>query len=168
MCHLQSVADDTDELRISLASRLWTSFFVRYKNLLLRKYYFKAWMKKLFKGGIKSKDYATHNNGSDSAIPLKAGDMVRVRSLNEIRENLDKNGKLNGMLFIPDMAQYCGGTYRVFKRVNKIFNTREWKMKKCKDIVLLEGLFCHGYGEFLGCDRSCFFFWKEAWLEKIN
>lgn len=168
MCHLQSVSDDTDELKISFIDRLWMSFLIRYKNMLLQKYKFVALFKKIFRIDSKAKNSIIDQTASPTVVPLKAGDMVKVRPLDEIRKNLDKNGQYKGMLFIPDMAQYCGGTYRVYKRVNKIFNTREWKMKKCKDVVLLEGLFCQSYGEFLGCDRSCFFFWKEAWLEKIK
>jgi hypothetical protein len=104
-----------------------------------------------------------------SSTPLKPGDMVRVRSLEEIQATLDEDGRYRGgMLFIDEMAQYCGGTYRVLKRVNKVFDALPWKMKKSHEIVILEGVFCHGYGPYKECDRTCFFFWKEAWLEKIE
>ena len=104
-----------------------------------------------------------------SSKPLKRGDLVRVRSLEEIKATLDKDGNYQGgMLFIDEMAQYCMGTYRVVKRVNKVFDALPWKMKKSHDIVILDGVFCHGYGQYKECDRTCFFFWKEAWLEKIE
>jgi len=102
-------------------------------------------------------------------VPLKRGDLVRVRSLEEIQRTLDENGRYKGgMLFIDEMAKYCGGKYRVLKRVKKVFDALPWKMKKSHEIVILEGVYCHGYGSYKECDRSCFFFWKEAWLEKIE
>ena len=104
-----------------------------------------------------------------SSKPLKAGDMVRVRSLEEIQQTLDKDGRYDkGMPFIDEMAQFCGKTYLVLKRINRVFDAIPWRMKKSHDIVILDGVFCHGYGPYKECDRTCFFFWKEAWLEKIE
>lgn len=41
-------------------------------------------------------------------------------------------------------------------------------MKKTRGIVLLEGLMCQGIEGLGACDRSCLFFWREEWLEKIE
>jgi hypothetical protein len=41
-------------------------------------------------------------------------------------------------------------------------------MKQCKGIVILENVFCQGTKDFGACDRTCFFFWREEWLEKIE
>ena len=35
-------------------------------------------------------------------------------------------------------------------------------------IILLDGVMCQGTADFGSCDRSCFFFWREEWLEKID
>lgn len=94
--------------------------------------------------------------------------MVRVRPFYEIKRTLDDKGFYKGMLFINEMVRYCGGTYRVFERVNKVYIHRDNKMQKCREVVLLEGVLCNGYGPDIDCDRTCFFFWKEAWLEKIE
>jgi len=100
---------------------------------------------------------------------IKPGDMVKVRPLDEIKSTLDKDGRYNGGLhFIDEMAQYCDNTYRVLKRVNKIFDSKIWRMKKSHEIVILDGVFCHGYGPYEECDRTCPFFWKDAWLERIE
>jgi len=29
-------------------------------------------------------------------------------------------------------------------------------------------LHCQGTSDYGRCDRSCFYFWREEWLEKIN
>jgi len=102
------------------------------------------------------------------ATSLRPGDLVRVRPYYQIKNTLDNKGYYKGMLFIDDMVQYCGKTYKIFKSVNKVFMHRDNKMQKCRGVVLLEDVLCHGYGPEIDCDRTCFFFWKEAWLEKVE
>jgi hypothetical protein len=106
-------------------------------------------------------------------LGLKAGDCVRVLSLEEITSTLDDRGTLDGMGFLPAMmARYCGGTYTVRKPVQRFFDERSWRMLRLKDSVILEGVYCEPElflrSEFAGCQRSCFLFWKEAWLERAT
>ena len=106
------------------------------------------------------------NEGTEK-YRFKAGDLVEVRPLEEIKATL-KDGKTGGLGFMTGMEQYCGAKTRVLKRVKYIFDEREWGMLKC-DSVLLENLICNGRDMYTkdGCDRSCFFFWKDAWLRKL-
>jgi hypothetical protein len=101
---------------------------------------------------------------------LKAGDVVMVRPLDEIRQTLDRTGKHDGLKFLRPMEQYCGETHRVMKRVKYILDDRTHVMRKTRHTVLLEGVICHGEGIYgrENCDRSCFFFWKDAWLVKLS
>ena len=69
---------------------------------------------------------------------------------------------------MEEMWPYCGTTQKVFKRVEKFLDERDYLLKKCRGIVILEGIFCEGTKDFGQCDRSCFFFWREEWLEKID
>ena len=39
--------------------------------------------------------------------------------------------------------------------------------QKSNGIVILENVICQGTIDFGKCDRSCFYFWREEWLEKI-
>jgi hypothetical protein len=106
-----------------------------------------------------------------SSSSLKAGDIVRVRSKEQIMQTLDENKRLEGCYFRSDMWQYCGGEYKVFKRVDYFFDESSSKMRKARNMVLLEGLYCSGELPMYfkhRCDRSCFFFWKDAWLEKVK
>jgi len=98
---------------------------------------------------------------------FQPGELVRVRPMVEIEAML-VGWKTQGLEFMPGMARYCGATLRVMKRVRYFFDEREWKMLRCS-AVLLEGAICDGADIFdkEGCDRSCFFFWKDAWLERI-
>jgi len=136
--------------------------------LKLSTFYLRERLRELFtfkKGNANSKIAVSTDK---SSTPLNPGDMVRVRPYYEIKRTLDNKGLYKGMLFINEMVRFCGGTYRVFKRVNKVYMHRDKKMQKCRQVVLLEGVLCHGYGPDIDCDRTCFFFWKEAWLEKIE
>lgn len=97
---------------------------------------------------------------------LNSGDLVRVKSAEEIRGTLDNWNKLKGCSFMEEMHQYCGTVQRVHKRVDKFLDERDYRTKRCKGIYLLEGVMCQGTIDFGPCDRSCFFFWREEWLEK--
>jgi hypothetical protein len=96
---------------------------------------------------------------------LLAGDLVRVRPREEIQATLDRWRSLKGCGFLGEMAGYCGTTQRVLKRVERFIDERDYRLKKASGIVLLDGVFCSGGGT---CDRACFFFWREEWLEKLD
>jgi hypothetical protein len=101
---------------------------------------------------------------------LKAGDMVKVLPIDDIRATLDGDGKHDGLKFMKPMSQYCGRKFRVLKPVRRILDEHNHVMQKTRSTVILEGGICHGQGLYgrEGCDRSCFFFWKEAWLRKVE
>ena len=102
----------------------------------------------------------------DEILGLAPGDWVQVKSLEEIRATLDGAGKNRGLVFTPAMRQYCGGTFRVFKRLELMFDEVTHEQRRTKNTVLLEGIVCHGEG--IGCDRSCFHYWREAWLRPVE
>ncbi len=41
---------------------------------------------------------------------------MEVRSKEEILRTLDENGRLDGMPFMPEMLEFCGKRFQVFKR----------------------------------------------------
>jgi hypothetical protein len=97
---------------------------------------------------------------------LRAGDWVEVRSKEEILRTLDEKGKLDEMPFMPQMFDYCGKRFAVFRRAHKTCDTvnpiaSRWVI----DTVHLD-LRCDGkaYG---GCQAACLLFWKEAWLKAV-
>ncbi len=99
---------------------------------------------------------------------LEAGDLVRVRSKEEILATLNPWRELKGCKFISEMAQYCGTMQRVLKPVERFLDERDYMVKKVRGLVLLDGLLCQGTAAHGRCDRACFFFWREEWLEKID
>ena len=71
--------------------------------------------------------------------------------------------------FMETMCQFCGGKYKVFKRVEKILDPWTNKLRRCKNLVILEGLLCHGDPTHAtACDRTCLYYWNEAWLERVS
>jgi hypothetical protein len=103
-------------------------------------------------------------------LRLQLGEWVEIKSREEIERTLDNTGRCRGLGVMPEMWQLCGTRARVFKRVNNIVaespdGSEVKAVRKMKDTVLLEGLFCDGVR--LHCDRSCFFFWRECWLRRI-
>jgi hypothetical protein len=104
------------------------------------------------------------------APALAAGDVVRVRSADEIRQTLDARGYYRGCGFAVQMFQYAGQTHRVLRRVERFFDEKQFRMLKARNLVLLEGLHCDGshLPDTQGCDRLCYFFWRTEWLEKLE
>ncbi len=99
-------------------------------------------------------------------LNLAAGERVRVRSLAEIESTLNHWHQLKGCTFMPEMAQYCGTEQRVLKPLQRFVDERDLRVKKAAGVVLLENAICQGTAAFGHCDRSCFLFWREEWLER--
>src|ERR1700675_2625516 len=104
----------------------------------------------------------------DHVLGLRAGDWVEVRNADEIVATLDERGRLDALPFMPEMLQYCGRRFRVFKSAHKTCDTIEqYKGRRMTSAVHLEGLRCDGAAHG-GCQAGCLLFWKEAWLERVH
>lgn len=99
---------------------------------------------------------------------LEIGDMVRVLSYSQIKSTLD-NGYFKGLSFQESMEKYCNNTYEVLKIPRYVLDQGGRKINRCKDIVILRGLYCNSKGAMLkeGCDRCCLHYWKTDWLKKL-
>lgn len=100
------------------------------------------------------------------------GDWVEVRSQSEILATLDQRGELDSLPFMPEMLQYCGRRFRVFRRAHKTcdtatgFATGRWIGVRLENVVHLD-LRCDGSAHG-GCQAACLLFWKEAWLKAVD
>ncbi|MEI8139868.1 MAG: hypothetical protein WCI03_08375 [bacterium] len=101
-------------------------------------------------------------------VELKPGDKVRVRSREEIEATLNSWNQFKHCAFMEEMWPYCGTTQTVFKRVLKFLDERDYLVKKCSGMVILRDVICEGTRDFGPCDRSCFLFWREEWVERIS
>jgi hypothetical protein len=104
-------------------------------------------------------------------LGLTEGERVRVRSWEEIEATLDGDERTGGLGWMALQRAFCGGTYKVARRVERFFDERTRKMLKVKGVVLLEGVHCmppkDGPDDYAGCQRMCLLFWKEDWLERV-
>jgi len=101
---------------------------------------------------------------------LAAGDIVGVLSREELRRTLDAGEAHDGLRLLKPMWDCCGRQYVVLKRVHRIFDERRGVMVRVRDTVLLKDAICDGHYmvDREGCDRSCYFFWKTAWLRRVS
>jgi hypothetical protein len=101
-------------------------------------------------------------------LNLRVGEIVEVRAPEEILATLNEAARLDNVPFMPEMLQYCGRRFRVFRRSDKTCdNIGQWSIRAMKDTVHLEGLRCDGsaHGD---CQAGCLIFWKEAWLKRVD
>lgn len=104
--------------------------------------------------------------GSKGCLGLCAGEIVEVRSKDEILSTLDDKGCVDGMPFMPEMLEYCGRQLRVSKRAEKACDTiKTGNGRRIRNAVHLENLRCGGEAHG-GCQASCLFWWKEDWLKR--
>ena len=106
-----------------------------------------------------------------ATLNLQPGELVRVRSYQEILATLDENGVNRGMWFDAEMVPFCGGTYRVLQRVGRIINEKTGRMQHLKnECIMLEDVVCRAcyakYRKF--CPRGIYPFWREIWLERVD
>jgi hypothetical protein len=148
----------------------------------LKRFLARPWnyfMKRFLKQGYKNvKPILLHTNliaPDNKAVPvhytkqnLQPGDWVRVRSRIEIESGLNPWKELKGCAFLDDMWKYCDTKQRVLKPMRQFLDERDYRLKKSSGIILLEGILCQGTPVFGPCDRSCYLFWREEWLEKVE
>ena len=103
----------------------------------------------------------------DESLNLQPGEWVEVKSEAEILATLDEKMAYKGLRWMCNMRKFCGKRYRVYKRLERMLLESSGEYRKVKNTVLLEGVTCDGE-EWFGCDRSCYHFWREVWLRRVE
>jgi hypothetical protein len=100
---------------------------------------------------------------------LEIGDRVRILSYSQIKSTLNDRGYFKRLKFQEPMEKYCNNIYEVLKIPQYVLNNGGTKINKCKDVVILRGLYCDGKGVMTheGCDMCCLHYWKTDWLKKM-
>lgn len=102
------------------------------------------------------------------ALGLRPGDLVRVRSKDEICATLNGDLLNRGLGFEEEMARHCGRTARVRARVERCLDERTGRMLTMKSpCIILDGLVCEGAYN-ANCPRAFVPFWREIWLERVE
>lgn len=104
-------------------------------------------------------------------LDLQPGELVRVKSHDEILKTLNTESMNRGLLWDAEMVPYCGKTFRVLKRVTKIVDEKTGVMQEMKTpCIVLESVICQSrYSECrMFCPRSIYSYWREIWLERVG
>jgi hypothetical protein len=127
----------------------------------------------LRKAGLQSDPYLSGPGQKSAAVEaplnLQPGELVQVKSQAEIAATLNEKGYNRGLWFDREMAAYCGGTYRVRRRITRFIDDRFAKMVELKsDCVTLEDVVCTGLlsARRWFCPRAAYPYWREAWLRR--
>jgi hypothetical protein len=104
-------------------------------------------------------------------LNLVPGELVRVKSHEEILKTVDSRNRNRGMYWDAELVPYCGGTYRVAGRVNRLIDEKSAKMVEMKNAcVILDGVVCQArYSPCrMLCPKSMYPYWREIWLERVE
>ncbi len=108
------------------------------------------------------------NGTPDDRLDLQPGEVVEVRSREEIFETLDQRDRNRGLRFDSEMLRYCGTRGRVLRRVEHIIDEKTGKMLHIKgDCIILDGVVCTG-DYHRSCPRRIYPYWREAWLKRVE
>jgi hypothetical protein len=101
---------------------------------------------------------------TQSGTRPRIGEIIEVRSVDEILATLDNDGKFEGVPFMPEMLPFCGHSFKVFKHAD--YTCTDGHPRCLTNTVHLEQPRCDGsaHGD---CQAKCLFFWKEAWIKRI-
>ncbi len=103
-------------------------------------------------------------------LNLQPGELVRVKSHEEILKTVDSGNKNRGMYWDAELVPYCGGTYQILKRVTKIIDEKTGKMVEMKSpCIVLDSVVCQArYSQCrMLCPKEMYPYWREIWLERV-
>ena len=102
------------------------------------------------------------------SLDLQEGELVEVKSLEEIKQTLDRNGENRGLHFAPEMIPYCGRRLRVAARSDRLITEGIGNMRLMKNTVILENSVCDSATWAFGaCPREDYIYWREIWLRRV-
>ena len=104
-------------------------------------------------------------------LDLQPGELVEVKSADEIMRTLDANNCNRGMLFDTELLPFCGKRYRVKQRVNQLINEKTGVMMTMKTpAIILENAECTScfHPGYIFCPRATYPYWREIWLKRIE
>lgn len=107
----------------------------------------------------------------DVRLDLNEGETVRVRPLAQIQPTINVANRNRGLSFNPEMSPYCGGEYKVERRVTRIIDERNFTMLDLKNpCIMLEGVVCKAryHPEAILCPKRVPQYFREAWLERVD
>jgi hypothetical protein len=103
---------------------------------------------------------------------LQAGELVQVRSKDDIMRTVNTDLRNRGLSFDVEMAPYCeNGDYRVLRRVERIINEKTGRMMTMPNpCIVLDGVVCSGNYSMhrMFCPRAVYPYFREIWLKRVG
>ena len=174
-CQATEALAATEPLKASNPSQYWRELKAGNVGVLhfLRALVYGVFFEVAVRSGLKRRMPLIGNGEPPDRPPLdlSPGDVVRVRSPDEILATLDSRGLNRGLSFDREMLPHCGRTYRVQARVRRIVDDRTGRVIEIsRDCIILDGVTCSGE-RTVGCwfcPRAIYSYWREAWLERVE
>jgi hypothetical protein len=114
------------------------------------------------------KGTAASGDTPSDKLDLRPGEIVEIKSKEEIFSTLDEDDKTQGLRFDGEMLKYCGRRARVLRRIEKIIDEKTGRMLRIRrDTVILDGVICTG-DYHRSCPRAIFPYWREVWLKRVE
>jgi hypothetical protein len=105
-------------------------------------------------------------------LGLKPGELVRVRTKQEIMKTLNSERRNRGMWFDVEAVPFCdAGTFKVLRRVERIIDEKTGQMIRLRTpAVILDGVACGGKlsSSRMFCTRGIYPYWREIWLRRAD
>lgn len=151
------------------------SFFVFSKLLKIGGYRALIWGYDRFQAVIGGIPYPFKTGKCETATPVEAlnlqpGELVQIKSQEEILQTVNRKNRNRGLSFDEEMVGFCGGTYRVLRRVERIINEKTGTMMKFPNsCIVLGDVVCQSRykNQRLFCPRSIYPYWREIWLRRV-
>lgn len=103
-------------------------------------------------------------------LDLAPGEMVRVKSYDQILETLNRAASNRGLSFDAELVPYCGKVFRVRTRIERFIDEKTGEMVHMRTpAVILDDVYCQSSysGQRILCPRAVFLWWREIWLERL-
>ncbi len=102
-------------------------------------------------------------------LDLQPGELVEVRSQEEIRATLDRYQRNRGLWFDQEMVKWCGTQGRILHRVERLIDEGTGKMLRVKkDLYIISGMVgCEGVFHKL-CTRAPMGMMRDIWLRRVD
>lgn len=148
----------------SVLRAFFVGLFNRFQHLSTRILPRRLWFRDGLRWGfVKGSGTKTPTGHTD----LQPGELVRIKSKEEILKTLNKDLLNRGMGFEEEMARYCGREARVLRRVDRCIDEKTGRLLRMKNpCIVLEDTICAGAYN-ANCPRSIYAFWREIWLERV-
>ncbi len=170
LCQSSEILDATMPLsRTGRLSVIWRE--LRVKNRSLGEMFRLVWLPvigKLLQPFTPRYVASDRDKTPTEALGLQPGEWIEVKSLEEIRATLDREGRNRGLQFSRDLAVHCGRRYRVRNRVESLVVEMTGRQMSPRNTVILEGVHCPCRYVVGGCPRADLIYWREIWLRRVT